>query len=130
MPEDSVTARVDGAQVRQVIWNLVTNAVQASPGGASVRVVVRRGEPSGAVVEVHDRGHGVSRDSLPRLFEAFYTQRAQGTGLGLALVKQIADAHGASIVVESAAITALDAGDPDAEQRQDGAIFRITFPTG
>lgn len=130
LPEDAVTAKVDGAQVRQVIWNLVTNAVQASPSGASVRVVVRRGEPSGAVVEVHDQGHGVSRDSLPRLFEAFYTQRAQGTGLGLALVKQIADAHGATIVVESAAITAQGAGDPDAEKRQDGAIFRITFPTG
>ena len=130
VPEDAVIAKVDGAQVRQVIWNLVTNAVQASPGGASVRVVVRRGEPSGAVVEVHDRGHGVTRDSLPRLFDAFYTQRAHGTGLGLALVKQITDAHGATIVVESAGVTGEDPGASGAVGRQEGATFRITFPMG
>jgi len=112
-----VVAKVDGAQVRQVVWNLVRNAVQASPSGARVRVVVHQGTDGSAVVEVHDAGHGVSRESLPRLFEAFYTQRAQGTGLGLALVKQIADAHGAQIEVLSAATSA-------------GATFRITFPRG
>jgi two-component system sensor histidine kinase PilS (NtrC family) len=118
-PETPVPARVDSAQVRQIIWNLVKNAVQASPSCARVRVLVRPTEDGGAVVEVHDEGHGVSRDSLPRLFEAFYTQRAQGTGLGLALVKQIADAHGASVEVESPpAVT----GGPS------GATFRITFP--
>lgn len=120
VPEVRVPAKVDGAQVRQVIWNLVKNAVQASPSGARVRVIVRPAEHGGAVVEVHDGGHGVSRESLPRLFEAFYTERAQGTGLGLALVKQIADAHGATIEVESPSLPA------DAH----GATFRITFPAG
>ena len=120
-PATPVLAKVDGAQVRQVIWNLIKNAVQASPSGSCVRAVVRSSSADAAIVEVHDQGHGVSRESLPRLFEAFYTERAQGTGLGLALVKQIADAHDATIEVESSA---------DTPSGGSGATFRIIFPRG
>lgn len=90
----------DGAQLRQLIWNLVRNAVQASRPGEGVQVAV---ELSGgrAWLRVSDRGVGIDEAAKARLFDAFFTTRSQGTGMGLAVVKRIADEHGFSIAVES-----------------------------
>jgi two-component system sensor histidine kinase HydH len=91
----------DAAMLRQLIWNLVRNAVQASSAGSDVTVTVR--EAGGGEVElcVSDRGVGLSAEAKERIFDAFFTTRAQGTGVGLAVVKRIADDHGFSIEVES-----------------------------
>ncbi len=102
-PKGATLARCDGAQMRQVLWNLVRNAVQAS--GAGSRVTVRV-VPHGRAValSVQDQGPGISDDARARIFDAFYTTRAHGVGIGLAVVKRIVDDHaslGAKIAVDS-----------------------------
>jgi signal transduction histidine kinase len=92
----------DAAQLRQLIWNLVRNAVQASSAGSAVMVTVSTDAASGeAELCVQDHGVGLTEEAKERIFDAFFTTRAQGTGVGLAVVKRIADDHGFSIEVES-----------------------------
>ena len=93
----------DAAMLRQLIWNLVRNAVQASSAGSAVTVTVRADLEPGTPVElcVQDQGVGLSEEAKTRIFDAFFTTRAQGTGVGLAVVKRIADDHGFSISVVS-----------------------------
>jgi signal transduction histidine kinase len=100
----------DGGQLRQLIWNLVRNAVQASSAGSRVEVGVK---VENALVElwVSDSGVGLSPEARQHIFDAFFTTRSQGTGLGLAVVKRIADDHGFTLGVES------DVGR--------GAVFRV-----
>jgi two-component system sensor histidine kinase HydH len=90
----------DGAQMRQLVWNLVRNGVQASEPGGVVKVVVEEG-PRGPRLSVVDRGAGIDAAAKERLFDAFFTTRSHGTGVGLAVVKRIADEHGFEISVES-----------------------------
>jgi signal transduction histidine kinase len=91
--------------MRQVLWNLVRNALQASPSRGVVRVGVGAHDDK-ATVWVEDDGAGIDDDAKARIFDAFYTTRAHGAGIGLAVVKRIVDdhqKHGAAIMVESAA---------------------------
>ncbi len=98
---DSCVVSADGAQLRQLVWNLLRNAVQASAAGAEVRLIV--GEVDGvAQLRVEDEGPGIPEEARARLFDAFFTTRSQGTGIGLAVVKRIADEHGFTLSVESA----------------------------
>ncbi len=94
--------RADNAQLRQLVWNLVRNAVQASEAGEEVSVSVTSGE-QGVELAVVDQGVGIDDASMPRLFDAFFTTRSQGSGVGLAVVKRIADEHGFLIHVRSEA---------------------------
>jgi signal transduction histidine kinase len=100
---DSALARCDPAQLRQVVWNLVRNALQASPAGAEITVSVRR-EGDRVLLSVRDYGPGIDPKEHRRVFDSFYTTRAHGAGIGLAVVKRIVDEHapyGASIRLES-----------------------------
>ena len=72
------------------------SASQAAPA-ASVVEVVARAEGSEVVIEVCDRGAGLSPEARESLFEPFFTTKAKGTGLGLALAKKVADAHGGAL---------------------------------
>lgn len=105
--------RADGAQLRQLVWNLVRNAVQASRPADEVVVATRRDEAGAVELSVSDRGPGIDATAHERLFDAFFTTRSQGTGVGLAVVKRIADEHGFPIEVESSA--------------GEGATFRVTL---
>ncbi len=102
---ENLVTRADAGQLRQVVWNLVRNAVQASSPGAKVTVrVTPQPTPrsSGhAVLEVHDDGPGIGAEAKSRLFDAFFTTRSSGMGIGLAVVKRIVDEHGWLIEVES-----------------------------
>jgi two-component system, NtrC family, sensor histidine kinase HydH len=104
-PDNStVLARADGGQLRQVVWNLVRNAVQASSPGAEVRVRVHdvgKAHEHGFVLEVHDEGPGIDTEATKRLFDPFFTTRSAGVGIGLAVVKRIVDDHGWRIDIES-----------------------------
>jgi signal transduction histidine kinase len=114
-PDGPVLARGDGSQIRQVMWNLVRNAVQASPAGKTVRVAVER-HATQIVWSVDDEGPGISDEARARMFDAFYTTRTHGVGIGLAVVKRIIDEHapmGASIEVASS--------------QRGGASFRVTL---
>lgn len=82
----------DGAQLRQLFWNLVRNAVQASESGGEVRVRLEVSED--VCVSVEDDGRGIDSRARLHLFDAYYTTRSHGTGIGLAVVKRIADDHG------------------------------------
>jgi two-component system, NtrC family, sensor histidine kinase HydH len=92
--------RADGSQLRQLAWNLVRNAVQASSAGDVVRVSVSA-EGGRISLVVADRGVGIDEQARERVFDAFFTTRSQGTGVGLAVVKRIADEHGFAIEVTS-----------------------------
>jgi two-component system, NtrC family, sensor histidine kinase HydH len=97
----SAWVQADGAQLRQLIWNLVRNAVQASSAGDAVTVEVAKHDDREVELNVVDHGPGIDDSAMERLFDAFFTTRSQGTGVGLAVVKRIADEHGFSIWVES-----------------------------
>jgi two-component system, NtrC family, sensor histidine kinase HydH len=100
--EQPALVRADNAQLRQLVWNLVRNAVQASGAGSEVQVSVKR-QPEGVELAVIDEGVGITEAQMPRLFDAFFTTRSQGSGVGLAVVKRIADEHGFLIHVKSEA---------------------------
>lgn len=90
------TIRADSARVEQVVRNLLLNALQATPRGGRVDVIV-----SGSRVTVEDTGSGVEQEHLEKLFDPFFTTKADGSGLGLSTVRKIVDEHGAAISVQS-----------------------------
>jgi signal transduction histidine kinase len=116
-PDREAFARCDGAQIRQVLWNLVRNALQATAAGSQVTVRVRdRG--SAVTLAVDDQGPGVPEHAGERIFDESFTTRTHGAGIGLAVVKRIVDDHapmGARLAVERA-----DGG---------GASFQVTLNT-
>lgn len=97
----------DSGQLKQVLLNLVLNAVQAMPGGGKIEIgmCTHDADLSGAVPRmrfcVSDTGPGIAPEVLPKIFDPFFTTRAEGSGLGLAVVKKIAMQHGADIHVHS-----------------------------
>jgi two-component system sensor histidine kinase PilS (NtrC family) len=94
----------DADQVRQVFWNLLANAAQAlreSQVGTRIRVSCGPEPDGGAAAAVEDDGPGIGAEDLGRIFTPFFTTKASGTGLGLAVVQRIVDAHGGAIAVES-----------------------------
>jgi signal transduction histidine kinase len=111
-----VTVSGNAGELNQVLMNLLTNALQAAPGG---QVRIRGGRENGdAWIEVADDGPGIPADVLPRIFEPFFTTRepGQGTGLGLSISDAIVRTHGGRIEVRSS---------PGA-----GAAFRLVLPAG
>ena len=107
--EGPVTAAVDEESVGRALGNLVTNAIEHSPNGSTVTVVVRRAGPTVELV-VTDRGPGVAAEDRARIFDRFWTRRPDGTGLGLAVVRQVAEAHGGTI-----SVTSPDEGEPGSD---------------
>jgi len=88
----------------RLVDNLVGNALKYSPEGATVTAAVEV-QPEATILEVRDRGSGIPDDALPHLFERFFRVPGSdqpGTGLGLALVREVADWHGAGVRVNSA----------------------------
>ena len=113
-PEHPVTVKVDPDRMRQVIWNLVKNAVQASPHRGTVEVRTGIDAEGNAFLEIVDEGPGIGSAQRDRLFDMFYSGRSHGVGLGLALVKQIVDQHRGRIEI--------------LERKGPGTCFRITLP--
>jgi signal transduction histidine kinase len=87
-------ARCDGAQMRQVLWNLVRNAIQASSARSTVTVRVESRERD-VVLAVDDQGPGIPAHATARIFDDFFTTRTQGAGIGLAVVRRIVEDHAA-----------------------------------
>jgi PAS domain S-box-containing protein len=102
-----VTLIADTAKVRQMLLNLVSNAIKFTPGGGRVDIYVRRVE-MWVEISVRDTGIGIAEQDLGRLFKEFQQlepssgQRQEGTGLGLALTRRFAELHGGQVSVESA----------------------------
>ena len=96
----------DRIQLQQVLLNLVQNGIQAAAAnerrGGRVRVVTS-GVAPGLEVSVSDTGPGIAAEVMPRLFEAFYTTKTTGLGLGLSISRTIVEQHGGSLVPSTAA---------------------------
>lgn len=111
--------RADPVKLRQILNNLVVNAIKFSPSRTRITVRVRRAD-DWALVEIEDQGIGIPPDQLAAIFEPFKTLGLSGTagekstGLGLAIVKQLAELHGAIVHVES--------------EIDRGSLFRVGFP--
>lgn len=91
---------LDAQQLRQVLWNIVLNAIQAMDGKGAVSVATGHAGQE-AWVSVADDGPGIPADSLPLIFKPFHTTKRQGTGLGLAIADRIVKAHGGRMKAEN-----------------------------
>jgi two-component system sensor histidine kinase PilS (NtrC family) len=97
-------AFVDPDQLRQVVLNLLQNAAQAlreSGKGGRIAVACEPAPDGGAAIAVEDDGPGIPPEVAGRMFTPFFTTKARGTGLGLAVVQRIVDGHGGSVSVQS-----------------------------
>jgi PAS domain S-box-containing protein len=103
----------DPDQLKQVFLNLVTNAVQAMGTEGGTISITTRGVGEYVAVSVADTGPGIAAADLPKVFDPFFTKRAEGTGLGLTIVHRIIDEHEGHIEVGSG---------------PDGTVFDVTLP--
>jgi C4-dicarboxylate-specific signal transduction histidine kinase len=108
----------DRVQLQQVMLNLIVNAIQSmsglEDGKRELHISIARIEPEGVCVAVRDTGHGLRPESLPRLFEPFYTTKPEGMGMGLSICRSIIEAHGGRLWATGC------------EPR--GALFQFTIP--
>ncbi len=108
----------DRVQLQQVVLNLILNAVEAmsskEEGVRELSMVTEQSQTGDILVAVRDTGPGIHREHLERVFEAFYTTKTSGMGMGLANCRSIIDAHGGRLWV--------DGNEPR------GAVFRFTLP--
>jgi signal transduction histidine kinase len=117
-PAEPVMVRADGELMRQAFLNLLLNGMQAMPSGGKMRVTIRREHPF-AVVKVADEGEGIPPELLPRIFELYFTTKAKGSGIGLAMTYRILQMHGGAMDVQSNAV----AGSPER-----GTTFTLRLP--
>ena len=103
MMDDDMTIWGDAGMLRQVVLNLVLNAVQAMPDGGDLCINCAGMAPDRVALRITDTGTGINPMDRPRLFDPFFTTRPDGTGLGLAIAHNIVLAHGGAIDVESEA---------------------------
>lgn len=106
---------MDSDQIGQVVMNLMINAVEAMPNGGRMEVQTRVDEAQERVVlSVRDTGEGILPEDEGRIFDPFFTRKAEGTGLGLSICRRILERHGAHMEVES--------------HVGKGSLFRVVFP--
>lgn len=110
---EGLATRGNEARLEQLILNLAKNGIQAMPDGGKLAVVSRR-EGKTVEISVADHGHGIAPHDRERIFTPFFTTKARGSGLGLAVCRKIAEAHGGSISV--------------ADNPGGGSVFRVTLP--
>ncbi|MBI3447916.1 MAG: hypothetical protein HY049_03215 [Acidobacteria bacterium] len=91
---------MDGAQVQQVLVNLVLNAAQAMGGKGNIRISAKRPPAGGLQIAVEDDGPGVRADLAETIFQPFFSTRRSGTGLGLAISRKIAESHDGTLTLD------------------------------
>jgi signal transduction histidine kinase len=114
---DVPRVRIESELMEHVFTNLLANAAQASPSGAVVTLKTRLAQTADgrkAEIAVIDRGSGIDPKHLENIFNPFFSTKAEGVGLGLAIVSKIVDDHGGQIMVESTL--------------GEGSVFRVYLP--
>jgi signal transduction histidine kinase len=109
---EQLSIEADEQLLRQALFNLLLNAIQAAKGGGEIQVVAVKRNAAEAVLEVRDNGPGVPPERRTEIFKPYFTTQEKGTGLGLAVVQQIVLAHGWEIECLG--------------NEPQGAVFRIT----
>jgi two-component system sporulation sensor kinase A len=104
----------DENQIKQVLINMIQNAIEAMPGGGVIHFAVKQRGSDTLVISIADNGSGIPEDRIPRLGEPFYSSKEKGTGLGLMISYQIIQKHNGHITVRS--------------KLNEGTIFAITLP--
>ena len=103
--EPGLTVMGDPAELRQVLVNLLINAIQAMPDGGAISVSAGPGRLDGGepavAIEIGDTGCGIEASHLEKIWEPFYTTKERGSGLGLAIVRRIVESHGGRVTVRS-----------------------------
>jgi two-component system sporulation sensor kinase A len=99
--------------MKQVFLNIINNAIDAMPQGGTLTISTNTRTAS-VVISFADTGTGIPDESGDKVFQPFYSTKSNGTGLGLTLAKNIVEAHGGTISIES---------------RQAGAMFLVEIPT-
>jgi two-component system sensor histidine kinase HydH len=108
-----LVANIDERLLKQAVLNLMLNGMQAMPQGGELILAVSS-EDEQAIIDVIDTGWGIPAETIPKIFDAYYSTKKGGTGLGLAMTRRIAKEHGGDIIVTS---------DPGK-----GSIFSIRLP--
>jgi two-component system sensor histidine kinase PilS (NtrC family) len=111
--EKGIYVQADSYRLKQAVWNLLLNSVDAMPIGGLI-MIKSRNEDSSAIIEISDEGKGVDENFISRIFEPFFTTKEVGTGLGLAIVQKVIEGYNGNINVISS--------------RGNGATFVITLP--
>ena len=104
LTDDPLYIRANKTEIRQILWNLMLNAVQAMPEGGILKVEARPArveQRDGVEISIDDTGCGIEEQDFSKIFNPFYTTRDTGTGLGLAVVNRILDAYGGKIHMQS-----------------------------
>ncbi len=118
LADDSPRIRCDRVQLQQVMLNLIVNAIQSmsgiEDGVRELHISTASIEPKGVCVAVRDTGPGLRPESLPRLFEPFYTTKPDGMGMGLSICRSIVQAHGGRLWATS--------------REPRGALFQFAIP--
>jgi PAS domain S-box-containing protein len=116
IPETLPPLRVDQLQIRQVFRNLISNGVEAMPQGGMLEIgAVENKQDRTVTISVRDSGIGMTPEQLGKLFQPLFTTKARGIGLGLVVVKNLTEANGGRVQVESVA--------------GKGTLFSITLPS-
>ena len=101
MPADMPTLQADAGQMKTCFLNILTNAIQAMPAGGQIRVsaiqVLDNGHPESLQIRFADTGPGIPAENRERIFNQFFSTKATGFGLGLAITKKIVEDHGGTI---------------------------------
>jgi signal transduction histidine kinase len=122
------TIRADREKLRDIVENLLLNAIKFTPDGGLVKVGLGKRLDGGVLIAVHDQGLGIPQEEMPRLFQPFYSgsdvlkhssgtseYQKRGMGLGLTIVKHFVDLHGGTITVQTGST---------------GSVFTVSIPAG
>jgi signal transduction histidine kinase len=115
IPADGCVAIGDREKLKQVVINLVVNAIEAMKDGGTLTARVE-GTAEGVTIAIEDTGPGIPPDVLANVFDPFFTTKEAGTGLGLSIVRKIVDAHAGDVRIET--------------ERRAGTKVIVSVPTG
>ena len=113
LQDDLPVCSYDSHRLQQALLNLINNAVEASPAGGEV-IIRSKMDTNNLFIEVEDYGEGISTDKMDKILQPFVSSKKEGTGLGLPIVKKIAEAHGGILQYE--------------QRDEKGMVFRIILP--
>jgi signal transduction histidine kinase len=98
-PNGKVLIFLDPEQIREALVNLEMNALEAMPGGGTLRIVLTQKENTDVIIRISDTGVGIPPGQESKIFDPFFTTKEQGTGLGLSIVHSVVKNHGGTISV-------------------------------